>query len=225
MSETKPTPRIIEKKLRPPYFQQVWDGAKPFEIRLNDDHYQVGDRLHLREWEKQAYSGRAILAEVTGVVRISIPIVTDRVLVDGVEFWEPAAIEQHDLAVLGLGILAKAEKPLPAAICLKQVGPTPRSDVEEAAASAWYDGYGEGYLSTKDAFAKRDAEAIAELSKVLEQCEEWERNDGQDMQDVVYMFDAIRPAAGKVLRILQRDPTLANDPILPAAGKPAGETK
>ncbi len=42
------------------FFPMVLDGSKPFEVRKNDRHYQVGDTLHLREWSpsSETYTGR-----------------------------------------------------------------------------------------------------------------------------------------------------------------------
>jgi hypothetical protein len=33
-----------------PYFEALVDGSKPFEVRLNDRDYQVGDELLLEHW-------------------------------------------------------------------------------------------------------------------------------------------------------------------------------
>lgn len=64
--------RMHELKTQQPYFEHVWDGEKPWEIRYNDRDYQVGDILWLREFDLEenvnnggGYSGR----EVIGVVR------------------------------------------------------------------------------------------------------------------------------------------------------------
>lgn len=50
-----------ELKCWPRYFEPVSNGSKPFEIRLNDRGYQVGDTLLLREWDpdSERYTGRA----------------------------------------------------------------------------------------------------------------------------------------------------------------------
>lgn len=55
-----------ELKTWPKAFQAVWYGKKAYELRKNDRDYQVGDYLHLREWDKEnGYSGRGLLVEVT----------------------------------------------------------------------------------------------------------------------------------------------------------------
>ena len=53
-------------KTEPVYFQKIWDGLKPFELRRNDRDFQVGDTLILKEFdrENQTYSGREIEADV-----------------------------------------------------------------------------------------------------------------------------------------------------------------
>ena len=40
-----------ELKSWPEFFNSVMDGSKTFEIRNNDRHFQVGDRLILKEFE------------------------------------------------------------------------------------------------------------------------------------------------------------------------------
>lgn len=54
-----------ELKTWPDFFQQVWEGAKRFEIRKDDRGYQANDTLLLREWSKAGgYSGRAVRCDV-----------------------------------------------------------------------------------------------------------------------------------------------------------------
>lgn len=54
-------------KIWPEYFDAVETGLKNFEIRLDDRGFKVGDRLHLREWDRfrQCYTGRETSREVT----------------------------------------------------------------------------------------------------------------------------------------------------------------
>lgn len=61
-------------KTEQPYFQAVWDGAKPFEIRRNDRGFQPGDIVHLREGWKDSegefqYTGRELSRAITYVLR------------------------------------------------------------------------------------------------------------------------------------------------------------
>lgn len=52
----------VEKKCHPEYFQQILDGRKTYELRLNDFEIREGDILLLREWdpEKKNYTGRKL---------------------------------------------------------------------------------------------------------------------------------------------------------------------
>lgn len=52
------------------YFQQIWDGNKPFEVRENDRDYQEGDILVHREFHPklQEFSERVIIARVLSVL-------------------------------------------------------------------------------------------------------------------------------------------------------------
>lgn len=55
---------IHKLKTLPEYFQKTIDGKKPFEVRLNDRDYKVGDTVVLQEWENGKYSGRAISGNI-----------------------------------------------------------------------------------------------------------------------------------------------------------------
>lgn len=43
--------RVHYLKIKPEYFQAVIDGRKPFEIRLNDRKFRVGDEIYLKEFD------------------------------------------------------------------------------------------------------------------------------------------------------------------------------
>jgi hypothetical protein len=49
-----------------PFFQDVQDGKKPYEYRLNDRNYQVGDQLQHIEWDakEQKETGRQCWATI-----------------------------------------------------------------------------------------------------------------------------------------------------------------
>lgn len=51
-----------ELKTVNPYFTQVWEGQKRFELRKNDRNFNEGDFLILKEYdpETKKYSGREI---------------------------------------------------------------------------------------------------------------------------------------------------------------------
>lgn len=65
-----------ELKVWPEYFNAARKGEKPFEVRLNDRDYAVGDVLVLKEWnpwigiggEPFGYTGREIRRRVTYVL-------------------------------------------------------------------------------------------------------------------------------------------------------------
>jgi ASC-1-like (ASCH) protein len=63
---------IHELKCWPPYFQDVVDGKKTFEVRIDDRHFKVGDTLHLREWkpETKTYTGRTHNVNVSYIMPI-----------------------------------------------------------------------------------------------------------------------------------------------------------
>lgn len=60
-----------ELKTWPEPFRAVRHKEKKYEIRVNDRDYQVGDVLHLREWDPslETYSGYGVKAVVTYMTR------------------------------------------------------------------------------------------------------------------------------------------------------------
>lgn len=77
-----------ELKTKPEHFDKTWKKEKLFEVRKNDRKFQKGDLLVLKEYlgkavfaeeknkelvsvTKELYSGREIVARVTGVFDVS----------------------------------------------------------------------------------------------------------------------------------------------------------
>lgn len=69
-----------ELKTWPEPFTEVVEGRKKFELRRDDREFEVGDRLHLREWDPHAihessrgytgqYTGREFHCEITYITR------------------------------------------------------------------------------------------------------------------------------------------------------------
>ena len=60
-----------ELKTVQPYFDAVFYGEKPFEVRKDDRGFAVGDVLVLREWDAaaQQYGRRVFERRVTYVLR------------------------------------------------------------------------------------------------------------------------------------------------------------
>ena len=88
--------KTIEKKIWPEYFQQVLDGKKTFELRLNDFEINEGDTLLLREWDPNTkeYTGREVERKVGYVGKWRIDDLT--------KFWPKEDIEEKGLQVISL---------------------------------------------------------------------------------------------------------------------------
>ncbi len=73
MGEKKRGPVVHRLKTWPNFFEAVWKGLKPFEVRKNDRDFQVGDTLLLLEWVPKGnvgwVTGREIRTRVTYVLR------------------------------------------------------------------------------------------------------------------------------------------------------------
>lgn len=87
-----------ELKTWPPFFQQMVDGLKLFEIRRNDRDFEVGDTLRLREYDPglDHYSGREIRAEVTSIVAEQ-PWVPEGYVAMGIRITEPSGRTVGDI--------------------------------------------------------------------------------------------------------------------------------
>lgn len=63
-------PRTHDLKVSVEFFDPLERGDKPFELRLNDRDYAVGDVLWLREWDGwgETYTGRECRRRITFVL-------------------------------------------------------------------------------------------------------------------------------------------------------------
>lgn len=60
--------RIHKLKTVGPFYQDVQDEMKPFEIRYDDRAYRVNDYLQLCEWDGKAFTGRHVWRRVIYVL-------------------------------------------------------------------------------------------------------------------------------------------------------------
>lgn len=62
--------RTHELKTWPDYFYRIFSGQKRFEVRKQDRDFQIGDILHLREYDPgtETYTGRSVRAEITYIL-------------------------------------------------------------------------------------------------------------------------------------------------------------
>lgn len=58
-------------KTWPDYYQEILDGRKRFEIRINDRGYAVGDLLCLQEYDpaSKTHTGRELWRQVSFIVQ------------------------------------------------------------------------------------------------------------------------------------------------------------
>ncbi len=86
----------IEKKVWPEYFQQIVDGKKTFELRLNDFDISEGDTLVLNEWDPTTkdFTGRTLERQVGYVGKWKIDELT--------KFWSREDIDDKGLQVISL---------------------------------------------------------------------------------------------------------------------------
>lgn len=79
-------------KCWPQYFEMLY--VKPFELRLDDRDYKVGDVLHLQEWEPtdQQYTGRECLRDVIYILPQGSPGLAPGYVVLGLGPWKSTRV-------------------------------------------------------------------------------------------------------------------------------------
>lgn len=55
-----------------PYFQDVYDGLKTFELRVNDRDFSEDDILILVEYEDEEYTNRILVKRVGTVIEVTL---------------------------------------------------------------------------------------------------------------------------------------------------------
>ena len=78
--------KVHELKSWPEGFQAVLDGRKPFEVRKDDRGFEVGDTLHLREYQPMpdTYTGRETDVRVTYIYRNDFDDLRSGIVIMGV---------------------------------------------------------------------------------------------------------------------------------------------
>lgn len=56
-------------KILPEFFEEVVNGNKRAELRLNDRDFKVGDIYELREWDGKKYTGNGITIRITHILQ------------------------------------------------------------------------------------------------------------------------------------------------------------
>lgn len=53
-----------------PYFGDLWEWKKTFEVRLNDRNFKVGDTLNLLEYDsiQKKFSGKKVVTRITYIL-------------------------------------------------------------------------------------------------------------------------------------------------------------
>lgn len=60
---------IHQKKIKTEYFNQILDGTKPYEVRINDCNYRLEDYIGLNEInENGKETGRFVLVRVINIL-------------------------------------------------------------------------------------------------------------------------------------------------------------
>lgn len=61
--------KTVTKKILPEYFKAVKDYRKTFELRKDDDNFEVGDTIRLAEWDGEKFTGNICVRLITYILR------------------------------------------------------------------------------------------------------------------------------------------------------------
>lgn len=61
--------KTITKKILPEYFKAVKDYSKTFELRKDEDNFEVGDTIRLAEWDGKDFTGNVVIRKITYILR------------------------------------------------------------------------------------------------------------------------------------------------------------
>lgn len=63
--------KVHHLKIINPYFKDVWEGRKGFEVRINDRDYKVGDEVYLKQYnpDTDSYTGNEVLVIISYVLK------------------------------------------------------------------------------------------------------------------------------------------------------------
>jgi hypothetical protein len=62
-------PEVHRLKTLQPFFSEVKERKKNFELRLNDREYQVGDTVVLEEWTGECFTGDGVTRKIKYVLK------------------------------------------------------------------------------------------------------------------------------------------------------------
>ncbi len=62
-------PEVHRLKTLQPYFSEVKERKKNFELRFNDRDFQVGDIVILMEWTGEHYTGAGVTRKIKYVLK------------------------------------------------------------------------------------------------------------------------------------------------------------
>jgi len=91
----RPAPRRITKRVWPRFFEDLLEGKKNFDVRLNNFDVVVGDIIVFKEWDeyKKKYTGRKVEKKVCYILPTK-PVTY--------AFWKYEDIEAYGYKILGL---------------------------------------------------------------------------------------------------------------------------
>lgn len=80
---------LHQLKLESEYFEQKIKGIKPWEVRLNDRHYEVGDYLAENETIGGAETGRFTIEKIVSIISSDdfVGLQPDYVILSTVPHW------------------------------------------------------------------------------------------------------------------------------------------